>query len=193
MDWRHLTELSAAGHDNDLALKNLVVWSKDNAGMGSFYRSKHELCFVFKKGDEAHTNTFELGQHGRYRTNVWEYAGVNTFRNGRLDELAMHPTVKPVAMIADAIRDVTRRAAIVLDPFAGSGTTVIAAEKTGRQARAIEYDPGYCDVIVRRWQKYTGKTAILDGSDNTFEDIERERARPIDEDGAIPAPGSVAS
>jgi DNA modification methylase len=192
MDWRHLTELTAAGRDNDLALKNLVVWSKDNAGMGSFYRSKHELCFVFKNGDEAHTNTFELGQHGRYRTNVWEYAGVNTFRNGRLDELAMHPTVKPVAMIADAIRDVTRRAEIVLDPFAGSGTTVIAAEKTGRQARAIEYDAGYCDVIVRRWQKYTGKTAILDGSDSTFEDIESERARPIDPGGSTPAAAVVS-
>jgi DNA modification methylase len=175
MDWRHLTELTTAGRENDLSLKNLVVWSKDNAGMGSFYRSKHELCFVFKNGGGSHTNTFELGQHGRYRTNIWEYGGVNTFRKGRLDELAMHPTVKPVAMIADAIRDVTRRTEIVLDPFAGSGTTVIAAEKTGRQARAIEYDPGYCDVIVRRWQGYTGKTATLDRTQRTFEDIESER------------------
>jgi len=175
MDWRHLTELTMAGRDNDLSLKNLVVWSKDNAGMGSFYRSKHELCFVFKSGDAVHTNTFELGQHGRYRTNIWEYAGVNTFRNGRLDELAMHPTVKPVAMIADAIRDVTRRAEIVMDPFAGSGTTVIAAEKTGRHARVMEYDPGYSDVIARRWQKYTGKTATLDRTDRTFEEIEIER------------------
>jgi DNA modification methylase len=162
--------------------------------MGSFYRSKHELCFVFKNGGASHTNTFELGQHGRYRTNVWEYAGVNTFRNGRLDELAMHPTVKPVAMIADAIRDVTRRAEIVLDPFAGSGTTVIAAEKTGRHARALEYDPGYCDVIVRRWQKYTGKTAILDGSERTFEDIEGERLQGrVHPTGSAQAPGSVAS
>jgi DNA modification methylase len=195
MDWRHLTELTTAGRDNDLDLKNLVVWTKDNAGMGSFYRSKHELCFVFKNGGASHTNTFELGQHGRYRTNVWEYAGVNTFRNGRLDELAMHPTVKPVAMIADAIRDVTRRAEIVLDPFSGSGTTVIAAEKTGRHARVIEYDPGYCDVIVRRWQKYTGKNATLDRSNRTFEDIEGERALltrgKIDEGGATPASGSV--
>ena len=195
MDWRHLTELTTAGRDNDLDLKNLVVWAKDNAGMGSFYRSKHELCFVFKNGGASHTNTFELGQHGRYRTNVWEYAGVNTFRNGRLDELAMHPTVKPVAMIADAIRDVTRRAEIVLDPFAGSGTTVIAAEKTGRHARVIEYDPGYCDVIVCRWQKYTGKTATLDGSNRTFEDIEMERAPltkgKLDPGGAAPTPGSV--
>jgi DNA modification methylase len=175
MDWRHLSELTTAGRDNDLTLKNLVVWSKDNAGMGSFYRSKHELCFVFKSGGASHTNTFELGQHGRYRTNIWEYAGVNTFRNGRLDELAMHPTVKPVAMIADAIRDVTRRAEIVLDPFAGSGTTIIAAEKTGRHARAIEYDAGYCDVIVRRWQRYAGKAATFDQTQRTFEDMESER------------------
>jgi DNA modification methylase len=144
--------------------------------MGTFYRSKHELVFVFKKPDGGHINTFELGQHGRYRTNVWEYAGVNTFRAGRLDELAMHPTVKPVAMLADAIRDVTKRSAIVLDPFAGSGSTLIAAEKTGRQARCIEYEPKYCDVIVRRWQAYTGKAATFDGTDLTFEDFEGARA-----------------
>ena len=144
--------------------------------MGTFYRSRHELVFVFKNGDGAHTNTFELGQHGRYRTNVWEYAGVNTFRAGRLDELAMHPTVKPVAMLADAIRDVTRRGALVLDPFAGSGSTLIAAEKTGRQARCIEYEPRYCDVIVRRWQAYTGKMATFEGTDLTFEDFEGARS-----------------
>jgi DNA modification methylase len=176
MDWRHLFELTCAGREQGLALKNLIVWAKDNAGMGTFYRSKHELVFVFKNGDAAHTNTFELGQHGRYRTNVWEYAGVNTFRAGRLDELAMHPTVKPVAMLADAIRDVTKRAAIVLDPFAGSGSTLIAAEKTGRQARCIEYEPKYCDVIVRRWQAYTGKAATFEGTDLTFEDFEGARA-----------------
>ena len=195
MDWRHLTELSEAGRENDLALKNLVVWSKDNAGMGSFYRSRHELCFVFKNGGASHTNTFELGQHGRYRTNIWEYAGVNTFRTGRLDELGMHPTVKPVAMIADAIRDVTRRTEIVLDPFAGSGTTIIAAEKTGRHARAIEYDAGYCDVIVRRWQRYTGKAATLDRTDRTFEDIESERTSVATDNPAecnsAPASGEV--
>ncbi len=123
MDWRHLYELMTAGRDVGLALKNLIVWAKDNAGMGTFYRSKHELILVFKNGEAPHTNTFELGQYGRHRTNVWEYAGVNTFRSGRLDELAMHPTVKPTALMADAIRDVTRRGAIVLDPFAGSGTT----------------------------------------------------------------------
>ena len=176
MDWRHLFELTCAGREQSLVAKNLVVWAKDNAGMGTFYRSKHELVFVFKNGDGSHINTFELGQHGRYRTNVWEYAGVNTFRTGRLDELAMHPTVKPVAMLADAIRDVTKRGAIVLDPFAGSGSTLIAAEKTGRQARCIEYEPKYCDVIVRRWQAYTGKVALFDGTDLTFEDFEGARA-----------------
>lgn len=176
MDWRHLFELTCAGREQGLTFKNLIVWAKDNAGMGSFYRSRHELVFVFKKGEAAHTNTFELGQHGRYRTNVWEYAGVNTFRTGRLDELAMHPTVKPVAMLADSIRDVTKRGAIVLDPFAGSGSTLIAAEKTGRQARSIEYEPKYCDVIVRRWQAYTGKAATFDGTGLTFEDFEDTRA-----------------
>jgi DNA modification methylase len=176
MDWRHLFELTCAGREQGLAAKNLIVWAKDNAGMGTFYRSKHELVFVFKKPDGAHINTFELGQHGRYRTNVWEYAGVNTFRAGRLDELAMHPTVKPVAMLADAIRDVTKRGAIVLDPFAGSGSTLIAAEKTGRHARCIEYEPKYCDVIVRRLQAYTGKAATFEGTDLTFEDFEGARA-----------------
>lgn len=177
MDWRHLFELTVAGRNNGLELKNLIVWAKDNAGMGSFYRSKHELCFVFKNGEGPHVNTFELGQHGRYRTNVWEYAGVNTFRSGRADDLAMHPTVKPTAMMADAIRDVTKRGAVVLDPFAGSGTTLIAAEKTGRLACAIECDPHYCDVIVRRWQAYTGKAATLEGGACTFEDVEAERGR----------------
>jgi DNA modification methylase len=188
MDWRHLFELTCAGREQGLDLKNLIVWAKDNAGMGTFYRSKHELVFVFKNGDAAHTNTFELGQHGRYRTNVWEYAGVNTFRAGRLDELAMHPTVKPVAMLADAIRDVTKRGAIVLDPFAGSGSTLIAAEKTGRQARCIEYEPKYCDVIVRRWQAYTGKAATFDGIDLTFEDFEGARASFPASRGVTPLP-----
>src|SRR6266436_1113849 len=122
MDWRHLFELTCAGREQGLVLKNLIVWVKDNAGMGTFYRSRHELIFVFKNGEAAHTNTFELGQHGRYRTTVFEYAGVNTFRAGRLDELAMHPTVKPVALIADAIKDASRRSNIVLDPFCGSGS-----------------------------------------------------------------------
>jgi DNA modification methylase len=190
MDWRHLFELTCAGREQGLALRNLIVWAKDNAGMGTFYRSKHELVFVFRNGEAAHTNTFELGQHGRYRTNVWEYAGVNTFRTGRLDELAMHPTVKPVAMLADAIRDVTRRGALVLDPFAGSGSTLIAAEKTGRRARCIEYEPKYCDVIVRRWQAYTGKLATFDGTGLAFEDFEGARSSSAVHPAAVQPPST---
>src|SRR5215217_6543663 len=141
MDWRHIYELLSAGRSTELELLNLCVWAKTNAGMGSFYRSQHELCFVFKHGTAPHLNTFELGQHGRHRSNLWTYAGVNTFKAGRIDELSSHPTVKPVAMLADAIKDVTRHRDIVFDPFLGSGSTLIAAEKTGRRARGIEYEP----------------------------------------------------
>src|SRR5947208_14568736 len=128
--------------------------------MGSFYRSKHELVFVFTVGTAPHTNTFGLGDTGRYRTNVWDYAGVNTLRPGRNEELAMHPTVKPVALVADAIKDCSRRGEIVLDPFAGSGTTLIAAHKTGRRAQIVECDPAYCDQIVRRFEHKVSTRAI---------------------------------
>ena len=177
MDWRHMGEMLAAGRTVYSELKNLCVWNKTNAGMGSFYRSKHELVFVWKAGTAAHINNFELGQHGRHRTNVWDYAGVNTMRAGRLEELAMHPTVKPVALVADAIKDCSRRGGLVLDPFGGSGTILIAAERTGRKARALEIDPHYVDVAVRRWQAYAGKSAVLAGSGETFETIADRRAR----------------
>jgi DNA modification methylase len=154
MDWRHMGEILAAGNAVYDALKNLIVWVKDNGGMGTFYRSRHELVFVFKKGSAPHVNSFELGQHGRYRTNVWNYRGVNTMRQGRMDELMLHPTVKPVQMIADAIRDVSERGDIVLDVFGGSGSTLIAAEKTGRRARLVELDPIYCDRILARWEAH---------------------------------------
>lgn len=154
MDWRHLGEILRAGQQVYTELKNLIVWVKDNGGMGTFYRSRHELIFAFKKGTAPHINSFELGQHGRYRTNVWEYKGVNTFRAGRLDDLGMHPTVKPVQMIADAIKDVSARGEIVLDLFGGSGSTLIAAEKTGRRAYLCELDPAYCDCIIARWEAY---------------------------------------
>ncbi len=154
MDWRHMREMLAAGEGVYSELKNLIVWAKDNGGMGTFYRSRHELIFAFKVGTAPHVNTFELGQHGRYRTNVWEYRGVNTMKTGRMDELGMHPTVKPVEMIADAIRDVSGRGEIVLDLFGGSGSTLIAAEKTGRMARLLELDPIYCDRIIARWEAY---------------------------------------
>jgi DNA modification methylase len=169
MDWRHLRELLAAGHAVFSEFKNLCVWNKSNAGMGAFYRSQHELVLVWKNGTAPHVNTFGLGDKGRYRTNVWNYAGVNSFRAGRMEELSLHPTVKPVAMVADAIRDVTDRNALVLDTFAGSGTTLIAAERTGRRARLLEIDAAYCDVIVRRWERLTGKTALLASSGGTFE------------------------
>jgi DNA modification methylase len=175
MDWRHVDEMMAAGKSAYTELKNLCVWTKTNAGMGTFYRSQHELVFVWKSGDAPHLNNFELGQHGRSRSNVWHYAGVNTMRPGRLEELAMHPTVKPVAMIADAIKDCSRRGGLVLDPFCGSGTILIAAERTGRNARAIELDPQYVDIAVRRWQKYAGKAATLAATGQSFEDVEEER------------------
>jgi len=171
VDWRHMRELLAAGGSSYAELKNLVVWNKDNGGMGAFYRSKHELVFVFKNGSGPHINNFGLGQHGRHRTNVWDYAGVNSMKAERDEELAMHPTVKPVAMVADAIRDCSRRGGIVLDAFSGSGTTIMAADQTGRRARAIELDPRYVDVAIRRWQKATGGKAILTGSEAAFDDL----------------------
>jgi DNA modification methylase len=161
MDWRHMGEMLEAGAANYAELKNLIVWAKDNGGMGAFYRSRHELIFAFKNGAAPHINSFELGQHGRYRTNVWEYRGVNTLKAGRLDELALHPTVKPVAMIADAVKDVSRRGGIVLDLFGGSGSTLIAAHRTGRRARLCELDPIYCDRILQRWEKFAKDDAEL--------------------------------
>jgi DNA modification methylase len=126
---------------------------------------------VFKVGTGPHVNTFGLGEIGRYRTNVWDYAGINTFREGRLDDLQLHPTVKPAGLVADAIKDCSRRGAIILDPFGGSGTTLIAAQKTGRLARLLEYDPGYCDVIIRRFEAVTGSSAILARTGESFEDV----------------------
>jgi DNA modification methylase len=167
MDWRHMPELQAAGGNVYSELKNLVVWKKSNGGMGTFYRSQHELVFVYKVGTAPHTNTFGLGDTGRYRTNVWEYPGVNSFGANQKD-LALHPTVKPVALVADAIKDVTKRSEIVLDGFGGSGTTLLAAERTGRIARLIELDPLYCDVICRRYEAITGLPARLESTNQTF-------------------------
>lgn len=163
MDWRHMAEILKAAEQTGLQLKNLCVWVKDNGGMGSLYRSRHELVFMFKNGDIPHINNVQLGKHGRYRTNVWEYAGINSMGKDRMAELAMHPTVKPINLVADAIKDCSKRNGIILDPFGGSGTTLIAAEKTGRKARLIELDPHYCDVIVKRWEKLTGQKAIVQG------------------------------
>ena len=159
MDWRHMAEMLEAGQEAYTELKNLIVWVKDNGGMGSFYRSRHELIFVFKTGTARHQNNFGLGEHGRYRTNVWEYRGINSLHAQRGEELAMHPTVKPVEMIADAILDVSSRGEIVLDPFGGSGSTLIAAEQTGRRAYLVELDPLYCDTILARWEAATKRQA----------------------------------
>lgn len=182
MDWRHLEELIAAGRDVYSELKNLIAWVKTNAGMGSFYRSQHELILVFKVGKAAHTNTFGLGDRGRYRTNVWTYPGVNSFGASQID-LALHPTVKPVALIADAIKDVSRRSEIVLDIFGGSGSTLIAAERTGRRARLVEIDPFYCDVIVRRAGDRLGLSAELAATEQSFEEVAAERSLDIVEAG----------
>ncbi|MEZ5654885.1 MAG: DNA methyltransferase [Sphingobium sp.] len=176
IDWRHLSSLLAIGGMVFTELKNICVWNKTNAGMGTFYRSQHELVTVWKVGTAKHTNNFGLGEKGRHRSNVWTYAGVNSFRAGRMEELESHPTVKPVAMVADAIRDVSHRGQIILDIFGGSGTTLIAAEKTGRKARLLELDPLYCDVIIRRWEKQTGKQARFKATGRTFEEEAITRA-----------------
>jgi DNA modification methylase len=156
--------------------KNLCVWVKENAGQGSLYRSQHELVFVFKSGKTAHRNNIQLGQYGRYRTNVWNYARVNSLSQsmgeGSLAEL--HPTIKPVELVADAILDCTARGDLVLDPFLGSGTTLIAAERVGRVCYGIELDPCYVDTIVRRWQAFTGQSAIQESTGRAFNEIEEE-------------------
>jgi DNA modification methylase len=168
-------ELQDAGDAAGLELKNLRVWNKTNGGMGAFYRSKHELIFVFKHGDAPHINSFGLRETGRYRTNVWDYAGISSIGGKRDEELAMHPTVKPTALVVDAIKDCSRRGDIVLDPVAGSGTTLIAAEQIGRTARIIEYDPLYCVTIIRRFETLTGKAAVHASEQMTFDELTEQR------------------
>lgn len=174
MDWRHIEELVTAGREAYTELKNICVWAKDNGGMGSLYRSQHEFVAVFKNGTAPHVNNIQLGVHGRYRTNLWKYAGQNTFHAGREDDLAAHPTIKPTALVADAILDCSAPAGIILDPFGGSGTTILAAESTSRHARLIELEPVYVDVTIRRWQKVTGKDAVHAGTGKTFNQTEQE-------------------
>jgi len=176
MDWRHLDELLAAGGEAYDELKNCCVWVKDNPGMGSFYRSQHELILVFKQRGGSHRNNIQLGQFGRNRSNVWRYPGANSFTRSTAEGnlLALHPTVKPVAMVADAILDCTTRGQIVLDAFFGSGTTVIAAERTGRCCYGLELDPAYVDTAIRRWQALTGGTARHAASGRRFDDLANE-------------------
>src|SRR5262249_52889315 len=164
IDWRHLRELLHAGEAAYSELKNLCVWKKTNAGMGSFYRSQHELVLVFQNGAGPSINNIQLGTYGRNRTNLWEYPGQNVPTAERKEALAMHPTVKPVRLIADAILDCSKRNSLILDGFAGSGTTIIAAEQTGRIACALELDPRYVDVTVLRWEKLTGEPARHDAT-----------------------------
>jgi hypothetical protein len=178
IDWRHLGELLAAGREADSRPENLCVWVKDNAGMGSLYRSQHELILVFKTGRGRHRNNVQLGRFGRSRSNVWHYPGVNSFsrKTEESNLLALHPTVKPAALVADAILDCTAPGDIVLDGFLGSGSTVIAAERTGRRCYGLELDPGYVDTIIRRWQSLTGGVARHGDNGRSLDDLANEAA-----------------
>ncbi len=190
MDWRHIGEVLAAGKSAYSELKNLCVWAKTNGGMGSLYRSQHELVFVFKAGTGPHINNVELGKHGRYRTNLWSYPGINSFGKDRDAELARHPTPKPKKLVADAVLDCSKRGGIVLDAFAGSGTTLVAAAQTGRRGYGIELDPHYCDVIVRRMAGALKVEAVHAATGKSFAEIERERAavavdQQLDQDAGV--------
>jgi len=178
MDWRHIEEMMEAGRTAYSDLLNMCVWAKDTAGMGSFYRSQHELVFVWKVGQAAHLNTVELGKHGRFRTNVWNCRGVR--KTGKGSELELHPTVKPASLVMDAIKDASKRGEVVLDCFGGSGSTLIAAEKTRRRARLIEYEPTYCEVTIRRWEALTGKAAVLAETGETFAELGARRAAEME-------------
>lgn len=175
MDWRHDGELQAAAEGIYAELKNICVWAKTNAGMGSLYRSAHEFVFVYKKGKGRHVNNVELGQHGRHRTNVWSYAGMNSFGVDRDQLLSAHPTVKPVALVQDAILDCSNRGGIILDPFAGSGTSFMAAERVGRRCYGLEIDPAYCDLILRRYRDATGTDPIHAASGDSLSVCEAQR------------------
>jgi len=179
MDWRHMQELLSAAKSYS-ELKNLCVWSKTNAGMGSLYRSQHELIFVFKNGRAPHINNVELGRFGRNRTNVWQYRGATSFGKDRESDLVMHPTVKPVAMVADAILDCSKRGSIVLDAFAGSGTTLIAAERTGRRGYGIELDCHYADIVIRRFEETFGLKAVHGQSQLNFDQLKIKRSTEAD-------------
>jgi hypothetical protein len=168
MDWRHCLELTAAARCCGLPLLNLCVWTKSNPGMGSLYRSQHELCFVFKAGDQPHVNNVELGRHGRNRSNVWAYAGMSSFGAGRDELLALHPSVKPTKLLCDIMKDTTKRGEVILDTCVGSGSTLASAEEIGRICIGIDLDPGYVDVTIRRWESLTGREAVHVQSGQTF-------------------------
>lgn len=180
IDWRHVTEMITASNRIYDTFLNLCVWVKSNGGMGSLYRSRHELAFVFRKGKAQHRNNVELGRNGRYRTNVWEYAGMNAFRSDRAESLGAHPTVKPVEMIRDAIMDVTKRGDIVLDTFLGSGTTLLAADDCGRRCYGVEIDPRYVEVAITRFAKKTDVPVVHVASGLTFDELTRQRRNSAD-------------
>jgi hypothetical protein len=177
VDWRHIGELLTAANSVYGDTLNIIAWVKSNAGQGSFYRSQHEFIGVFRVGNTSHLNNVQLGIHGRSRSNVWFYGGVNAFRAGRIEELRAHPTAKPVALVADALKDCTRRGDLVLDTFCGSGPTIMAAERVGRLCRGLDIEPRFVDVTIRRWQAFTGRDAIHADCGLTFDDIETGRVK----------------
>lgn len=192
MDFRHLPELFEAVRNIGLSVLNLCVWNKMTGAMGSLYRAQHELVLITKKGKAPHTNNVQLGRHGRYRTNVWDYPGANRFSKTRADDLAAHPTVKPIALVADAIRDVTAPGEIVIDGFMGSGTTLLAAERSKRIGYGVEIEGGYVDVAIRRWEKMTGKQAVLVETGETLAQVtaRRQQEAATEPEPAVPAPSS---
>ena len=183
IDWRSIDLVIGSGLQLGLQLLNVVVWAKSNGGQGSLWRSQHELLPVFKKGAAPHINNVELGRHGRWRSNVWTYPGGSSLGSDSREGLDVHPTVKPRGLLEDALLDVTNRGDIVIDCFAGSGSTLLAAEVVGRRCRAIEVDGPYCDVIIRRWQEMAGSAAVLESTGETFDEVERTRFEET-EDGA---------
>jgi DNA modification methylase len=192
-DWRHVREISEAGRKVYGAMLNLCVWAKTNAGQGSFYRSQHELIGVFRVGETSHQNNVELGRHLRNRSNLWTYPGINSFGTGRMEALASHPSVKPVALIADAMRDCTTKGDTVLDTFLGSGSTLLAAKKIGRRGYGLEIEPKYVDVAIRRWETYTKSEAILEGDGRTYAEVKAQRLQDRHFVDGQSAPASTAA
>lgn len=196
IDWRNVASLIEAGRSLGLELVNIACWNKGTGGMGSFYRSQHELCVIFKKPGASHRNNVQLGRHGRYRTNVWSIPGLNSFGRGRDEQLAAHPTAKPISLIADIIKDASHRGELIVDCFCGSGTTLIAAEKTGREARCIELDPRYVDVAIRRFERRFGIEAVHAQTGMSFAEVrsirkkEKETSPKDEQHAAGQAPGS---
>jgi DNA modification methylase len=175
IDWRHLRELLTSAMEVNFELKNICVWNKTNGGMGSLYRSKHELILCLKRGTAPHINNIDLGRYGRNRTNLWDYPGASSLNDAARDDLALHPTVKPIALVADAILDCSKRGGVIVDCFSGSGSTLLAAERTGRRGYGIEIDPMYVDVAIRRYQNLTGQKAVHLESGISFEDAASQR------------------